>query len=245
VAATTVAPTRRERVRAQTVAEIVAAARHQLVEGGSGAISLRPLAREVGMTAPALYRYFPSREDLVDALTVSLFDELVAALESARDALPADDVVGRLVAISRAFRAYAVAHPHEFQLMFGTPPGALGQEHADACSQASSRFGNVFAEQFRAVWAAHPFPVPADDAISLELAEAIDAYWSWLVAEFAPGMPKGAVIAFLEAWVRIYGTVAMEAFGHLGWAMADGAPLFDRALDEIGASWGLPAHVTC
>jgi AcrR family transcriptional regulator len=233
------APTRRERVRAQTLSEIKAEARRQLVTAGPSGVSLRALAREVGMTAPALYRYFPSLEDLVDAVTVDLFDELVAAMEQARDALPAEEVVGRLVAISRAFRAFAVAHPHEFQLMFGTPPGALGQEHTDACSQASSRFGNVFAEQFRAVWQTHPFPVPTDTELVPDLADAVDSYWTWLVAEFAPDMPKGAVIAFLQAWVRIYGTVALEVFGHLGWAMSDGASLFEQTLHDIGTSWGL------
>jgi AcrR family transcriptional regulator len=237
------APTRRERMRAQTLAEIKAEARRQLVASGPSGVSLRALAREVGMTAPALYRYFPSLEDLVDAVTVDLFNELVAAMEHARDSLPADEVVARLVAISHAFRTFAVAHPHEFQLMFGTPPGALGQEQTDACQEASSRFGNVFAEQFREVWRTHPFPVADDDALTPHLADAIDNYWSWLVAEFAPDMPKGAVIAFLQAWVRIYGTVALEVFGHLGWAMSDGAPLFEQTLYDIGASWGLKKHL--
>jgi AcrR family transcriptional regulator len=232
-------PTRRERLRAQTLAEIKAEARRQLVASGPSGVSLRGVAREVGMTAPALYRYFPSLEDLVDAVTVDLFDELVVAMEQARDAVPAEQVVERLVAISRAFRAFAIAHPHEFQLMFGTPPGALGAEQTDACAQASGRFGNVFAEQFREVWRAHPFPVAADAELVPDLADAVDAYWSWLVAEFAPDIPKGAVIAFLQAWVRIYGTVAMEVFGHLGWAMADGDPLFEQTLHDIGCAWGL------
>jgi AcrR family transcriptional regulator len=236
---------RRERVRAETIAEIKAVARRQLVVTGPGGISLRALAREVGMTAPALYRYFPSLDDLVEAVTVDLFDELIASMEAARDSLPASDVGGRLAETSRAFRRYAVAHPHEFQVMFATPPGGLGQELADACSEASSRFGNVFAEQFRDVWIAHPFPVPADADLEPDLLAAIDDYWTWLVAEFAPGMPKGAVVSFVQAWVRLYGTVAMEVFGHLGWAMKDGSSLFEQTLSEIGAQWQLPDPAAC
>jgi AcrR family transcriptional regulator len=240
-----VAPSRRERLRAGTLREIKSVARQQLVTAGPGGISLRAVAREVGMTAPGLYRYFPSLEDLVDAVTVDLFDELITAMEQARDALPSTDVVGRLTATSHAFRTYAVAHPHEFQVMFATPPGGLGQEFADACSAASSRFGNVFAEQFREVWTQHPFPVADDASLDDDLSQAIDQYWTWLVAEFAPDMPKAAVVEFLQAWVRIYGTVALEVFGHLGWAMQDGAPLFQQTLNEIGRRWQLPKPDDC
>lgn len=236
---------RRDRLRAQTMAEIQTVARRQLVTAGPGGISLRAVAREVGLTAPALYRYYPSLEDLVDAVTLDMFDELIAALESARDAMPIDDVVGRLSQISRAFRTFAIGHPHEFQVMFSTPPGGLGQEFTDACQAASSRFGNVFAEQFRDVWVHHPFPVVGDDELAEGLADGIDEYWQWLVSSFAPDIPKGAVVSFLQAWVQIYGTVALEVFGHIGWALRDGEPLFEQVLYDIGKAWDLPKSAVC
>ncbi|HUV48875.1 MAG TPA: helix-turn-helix domain-containing protein, partial [Actinomycetes bacterium] len=79
------APTRRERLREQTRAEIKHAARAQLVTHGPRGIQLRAIARDVGLTAPALYRYFPSLEELTEAVTVDLFDELCDAMESSAD----------------------------------------------------------------------------------------------------------------------------------------------------------------
>lgn len=233
------APSRRERLRAQTVDEIKAAARAQLAASGYEGVQLRAVARAVGLTAPALYRYFPSREDLLKAVTVDLFDELVEVLEVARDSQPEGDVGARLWATSHAFRDYAIAHPADFRLMFATPPGALGQEFADSCAQASSRFGNVFAEQFRAVWAAGAFPVLTDDQLADGLVQDLHSYYSWLIAEFSPELPLGAVVSFIQAWTRLYGLVAMEVFGHLGWAVADGRSLLDQVLQDVGREWGL------
>lgn len=234
-------PSRRERLRAQTVDEIKAVARAQLEEGGPEAIQLRAVARAVGLTAPALYRYFPSREDLVDELTVEVFDELIGEMEAARDSRPEDDLAGRLRATSHAFRSYAIAHPARFRLLFATPPRGMDDPDAtsDACAEASSRFGNVFAAQFRDVWERRPFPVPADDDLVPALADEIHPYWTWIDTEFAPGMPKGALVAFVQAWVRLYGLVSMEVLGHLDWAVTDGAPLLDQLLADIAREWGL------
>ena len=87
---TTTSPTRRERLRTATVAEIKDLARRLLVTGGPTAISLRAIAREMGMTAPAIYRYFPSLDALVVELTEDLYDELRESIEAARDGCPAD-----------------------------------------------------------------------------------------------------------------------------------------------------------
>jgi AcrR family transcriptional regulator len=233
------APSRRDRQRERTIEEIKAAARAQLTTAGPDGIQLRAVARAVGLTAPALYRYFPSLEDLVDAVTVDLFDELVAELERARDAQPADDLGARLWATSHAFRDYAIAHPSDFRLMFGTPPGTLGQDFSDSCSEASARFGNVFAAQFRAVWEEVRFPVLSDDELADGVADEIHQYWSWIDADFAPGMPKGAVVSFIQAWIRLYGLVAMEVFGHLNWALTDARPLLDQLLADIAREWGV------
>src|SRR4051812_10034230 len=111
---------RRDRARAETLREIKQTARRVLGEHGPDGLALREIARPMGMTAPALYRYFTSREALVENVVVDLYDELVAELESARDAaLPATPAVG-LLAASRAFRRWATANPAEFGLLFGS-----------------------------------------------------------------------------------------------------------------------------
>src|ERR687886_569461 len=111
---------RRDRVRADTVREIKETARRVLVEHGGEGFALRAIAREMGMTAPALYRYFASREDLVEHVVADLYGELCEGLEQARDAArPAVPAV-QLQAAARAFRAWAVGHPAEFGLLFGS-----------------------------------------------------------------------------------------------------------------------------
>ncbi len=92
--------TRRERVRAATIDEIKEIARRHIAEKGAAALSLRAIAREMGMTSPALYRYFASRDDLVTALIVDAYNSLADALEAARDACEEADHAGRLAAIA-------------------------------------------------------------------------------------------------------------------------------------------------
>src|SRR4051812_44586825 len=106
----TTSPTRRERLRGAAVAEIKQTARKLLVEGGPPAISLRAIARHMGMTAPAIYRYFPSLDALVIELTGEICDELSGLVEAARDEAPADEPLLQLAAMARAFRAWSLAH---------------------------------------------------------------------------------------------------------------------------------------
>ncbi|MGH8792606.1 MAG: TetR/AcrR family transcriptional regulator, partial [Stackebrandtia sp.] len=97
-------PSRRELQRAGTVADIKAAARVRLVESGPSGISLRAVARDLRVSAPALYRYFPSLDALVTALCVDFYDELIGYMWERCEALPETDVVGRLLAATRSFR---------------------------------------------------------------------------------------------------------------------------------------------
>src|SRR3954466_2411468 len=92
------------------------AARRQLAEVGAAALSLRAVARELGMASSALYRYFPSRDDLLTRLIVDGYDALGAAAESADD--PAATPRERWLAVCRAVRAWARAHPHEYALLY-------------------------------------------------------------------------------------------------------------------------------
>src|SRR4051812_20980512 len=109
-----VPPTARERVRAELTGEITAAARRQLATTGAAGLSLRAVARELGMVSSAVYRYFPSRDDLLSRLIVEAYDALGAAAEDADD--PATAPLDRWVGICRAVRAWALARPHEYAL---------------------------------------------------------------------------------------------------------------------------------
>jgi AcrR family transcriptional regulator len=219
---------RRKRLREATRAEIVTVARRLLVESGPGAVSLRAIARDMGVTAPALYRYYASHEQLLTALIAGLYDELTAALESARDTLPADDVAGRLGATSLAFRRWALTNRAEFGLLFGAPMAGYDAPAGGPTERADSRFGAVFLDLFTQLWQRRPYPVRADDELDPVLVAELR---SWLPSDNP--MPLGAVEVFLRCWIRLYGAVAMEAFGHLRFATTDARPLFERELDGL------------
>ncbi len=214
---------RRERVRERTVAEIKELARTQLVAGGPASISLRAIARDMGMTAAALYRYFPALDALVIELCTDLFDEVRAACEAARDALdPAADPVERLVVMARALRSWALAHRPEATLIFGPPVPGVEQfheqcvdlEHAGAC------FGAIFIQPMVELWEAGRLPEPAH--VDLErLAGALPQQGE---------LPLEVTAVFLNSWTRLYGVLAAELFGQLSWAATNTEPLFEAEL---------------
>jgi len=286
---------RRDRVRAATVTEIKDTARRILVAEGPDGLSLRAIAREMGMTAPALYRYFPSREDLIGALIADLYDELTAAISTAAGA--AGDAAGRIAgaatrgaagnpargtagdaaggidgaaargaagnlargtargvgggaaagetaggdpragitAASRAFRAWALAHPREFGLLFGSPiPGIDAHSDDSPAGLASERFGQVFGDLVARIYLASPFPVPAEDEMDPDLRRQLRDWCSALPVE----LPVGAGQVFLSCWIRLYGMVALEVFGHVQFALPDAEPLFEAELRDLAVKLG-------
>jgi AcrR family transcriptional regulator len=236
------ATSRRDRVREETLADIKAAARKLLAEQGPAGVQLRPVAREVGLTAPALYRYVDSLEALIELVCVDCFQELGDAMEAARDAVPDAPVMPRLMDTARAFRAWAVAHPAEFGLVFGTP--VQSPQDADSPTEAeegAARFGNIFSALFIELWATQPFKIYTDDELAPGLAAGIQPFSTWLCHFVGTDIPKGALVSFIEAWIRLHGAVALETFGHLHWALEDGSPLFEQTLSEIGKTWTAPA----
>ena len=111
----------RARVRAELTREIKSVAREQLAEVGAAALSLRAVARELSMASSAVYRYFPSRDDLLTALIVDAYDAVGAAAELDESAVRRADAAGRWMATARAVREWATTHPQEFALIYGSP----------------------------------------------------------------------------------------------------------------------------
>ncbi|MGH2603266.1 MAG: TetR/AcrR family transcriptional regulator, partial [Dehalococcoidia bacterium] len=134
---------RSQRRREATLAEIKTAARQQLVAGGPAAISLRAIARDMGMTAPALYRYYPSLDSLVLDLCTDLYTELRLACEAAPGGVP---IESRLQEMAREFRRWVLAHPPEAALMFGPPLPGMEKfiEHCGELQDAGAQFGDLF-----------------------------------------------------------------------------------------------------
>src|SRR5215469_9536326 len=116
--------TTRERARAEITAEILDAARGYLATDGAPALSLRAIARDLGMASSALYRYFKSRDELLTRLIIDAYDSLGGAAEASEAAVDRSDLAGRFTAICHAVRTWALAHPNEYALIYGSPvPG--------------------------------------------------------------------------------------------------------------------------
>ena len=237
---------RRDRVRAATTQEILQTARRLLVEEGPEAISLRAIAREMGMTAPALYRYFGSHEDLLRSVVGDIFGDLTthvrAAIHAAADAVgddvSAEDLMAlKLLAGCREFRVWAIEHVPEFGMVFGTKVPGLDIEmlHADHGDECGFRFGQMFLDLFGELYRKRPFPIPTDEAIAPALRSQLERYRDVT----GTIMPLGALQTFLRCWVILYGSVGLEVSGHLRFALDDAAPMFELMLIDLAHMVGL------
>jgi AcrR family transcriptional regulator len=230
---------RRDRARADTAREIKQTARRVLVEHGPDGLALRAVAREMGMTAPALYRYFANREDLVEHVVADLYGELCQELEVARDAAEPATPGVQLMECARAFRARATTHHLEFGLLFGSAAEALGADaakrHEGPAHEAGERFGAIFAVLVAQLYLDRGFPVPADDEIEPALQDQLQAWCD----HFPVRLPLGVMHVFLSCWIRLYGMVCMEVFGHLRFALDDAQPMFESELRELGRVLGV------
>jgi AcrR family transcriptional regulator len=235
------APSRRDRVRAATMAEIKQTARRILVAEGPDAVTLRAIAREMGMTAPALYRYFGSHEELIKHVISDVFTELagdIRAAITAADAESGGDMTAKVLAACWEFRRWSLGHPREFGLIFGTPLPGLHVEQDEITAEGGGQFGNTFFILMIELYRKQPFPVPPDDEIDPGLAEQLERYRDGL-GQLAAGLPIGLLLVFLRCWVRLYGIVSLEVFGHLGFALDDARPMFELMLAEMAPMVGL------
>lgn len=224
-------PTARERVRAELTAEITDAARRQLAEVGAAALSLRAVAREVGLVSSAVYRYFPSRDDLLTRLIIDGYDALGAAAEAADS--PGDAPRVRWLAVCRAVRSWALAHPHEYALLYGSPvPGySAPQDTVPAAARVGVVLGRIL----------------GDAARSGALPEATGERDGRLVSEETaavlggdhPALDDAVRVRALLAWSSLFGTISFELFGHLVGSVEDPERYFDLAVTELAVLIGL------
>lgn len=241
------APSRRDRVRAATTQEIIQTARRLLVQQGLDAVSLRAIAREMGMTAPALYRYFSSHEELLRHVVADIFTELASHVRAAVDAAvdntageltQAEVMVIKMIAGCRAFRAWTLEHVPEFSMIFGSPLPGLEYLHEitrDPTVDCGYQFGQVFLDLFGDLYRRRPFSIPADDEIQPGLREQLARYRELTRTD----LPLGALQTFLRCWVLLYGTVSLEVFGHLKFALDDASPMFELMLADLAPMIGL------
>lgn len=235
------APSRRDRARTATTEEIKQTARRILVQDGPDAVSLRAIAREMGMTAPALYRYFDSHEVLIKHVIADIFTELTGDLQAAiksAGAASGGNLTDMVIAACWEFRRWSLNHQREFGMLFGTPLPGVNVEQDEITAECGAQFGNTFFELILALWRKHPFPVTPDEAIDPGLRQQLERYREGLGA-LGTGLPLGLLLIFLRCWTRLYGTLSLEVFGHLGFALDDAEPMFELMLVDTAPLLGL------
>ncbi|NUS08765.1 MAG: TetR/AcrR family transcriptional regulator [Nonomuraea sp.] len=229
----TASRTARERVRAELIREITDIARRHLATDGAGGLSLRAVAREMGMVSSAIYRYFPSRDDLLTALIIDGYNALGEAVEQAEAACPRDDHPARWRAASHAVRDWAVAHPHAYALLYGSPvPGYQApQDTVAARLRDVVVFGRIVSDAWRAGALRPPAGPPEPPA---ELAG--DAT---TIRDVMPGVPDEVVWRAMSAWTMLYGWVNFEVFGQFNNTIEHREAAFAHGMRLAGAALGL------
>ena len=153
----------RERTRAEITRQILDAARRHLATEGASGLSLRAIARELGASSSAVYRYVASRDDLLTRLIVAAYDALGAAAETAEAAVARDDLAGRWSAVCGAVRAWALANPNEYALIYGTP--VPGYTAPPATIAPAARVSSVLLGILAGAAAGRPTPAMAGDDV--------------------------------------------------------------------------------
>ncbi|MFZ1062343.1 MAG: TetR/AcrR family transcriptional regulator [Acidimicrobiales bacterium] len=200
--------TARERARVAITAEILAAARRHLASEGAPSLSLRALARELGMTSSAIYRYVASRDDLLTWLIVDAYNSLGAFAECAEAEVGRDDLFGRFRATCVAVRAWAIANPHEWALVYGSPvPGYVAP--ADTVGPASRVPLLLSAILVDAVRERRVRDSPANETVEPTLHSALAPLREALLVD----VPSAVVLRALMVWVGMFGVVSFEIFG--------------------------------
>ncbi|GAA3155881.1 TetR/AcrR family transcriptional regulator [Streptomyces rameus] len=220
----------RARAREEVTAAIKEAARGQLAQEGAAKLSLRAVARELGMASSALYRYFPSRDDLLTALIIDAYDSLGETAEQARDAASEAPPPVRWLTVCEAARGWALAHPHEFALIYGSP--VPGYAAPDTTVPAAARIGLVLIGVVRD---AHLGPGLARLPLPAELRPEAER----MTADFAPGLPPETAAPLVAAWAQLMGLIGFEVFGQFHRVVEDREGFFRHAAGRLGESVGL------
>jgi AcrR family transcriptional regulator len=224
----------RARVRAEITDEIKRVARRHLAGEGAN-LSLRAVAREMGMVSSAVYRYFPSRDELLTALIIDAYDALGQAVEAAEAAVERDDLRGRWQAACQAARAWALTHPAEYALVYGSPvPGyAAPRDTVGPALRTSVVLMGILADGVRTGALA---PDPGENLPPTLLPELRR------IAEYAfPDLPPGTLSRGMTAWIQLFGVLSFEIFGRFSNTIEDLATYFDHQMAVMGDLVGIPA----
>ena len=230
-------PTRRERLREDMFRQIKEVAGRHMTEHGAASLSLRAIAREIGVTPGALYGYYASRDDLITAMIATAMTALAETMEQARDEAPEDEAA-RLTAVGWAYRDWATRHPAEFRLVFGDPIPNYQAPSGGATVLAARRAGDVLlgivSDAIRQ--GGTPPSLAPDETLAYR-----DPFGHWL-ADAHPDLTPEGVAFHLRALARLHGLISMEVYGQLSPLVTDAATLYRAELRALIRELGLPSR---
>lgn len=222
---TTAAPRgKRARRRKEVETAILRVAREHVATDGAAALSLRAVARDLGMVSSGIYRYVESRDDLLTRLIVDAYSSLADAVLAAHDAVPVEDLDGRWRTVGTTVRSWALAHPHDYALIYGTPvPGYAAPEQTTGPGTRVLTLLVRLVDDARIAGrlrVANPDP-QAGAAVGPLLRDPLFA---------GSGLTAEHLTRAIAAWTLLIGAVSSELFGHLG-PVPDAGALFDSLLE--------------
>ncbi|SDW71456.1 transcriptional regulator, TetR family [Arthrobacter sp. cf158] len=230
-------PTPRERARTQTIADIIRLGREHLALHGAAALSLRAVARDLGVVSSAVYRYVENRDELLTLLLIDAYNELGDAVDAAVDAVPEDDFSGQFRALGNAVRSWAVREPASYALLFGSPvPGyqAPGERTTVPGTRVIVRLVGIFDAAYRAG------ALAAEVTPAVVIPEGLGADLATIRAEMNLAAPDTSLARGVLVWTSVFGAISFEVFGQYGadtFAARD--ELFEHQLSVLQGVVGL------
>ncbi len=227
------APTRRERIRSETIAEIKAAALAQVAESGAASLSIRGVARAIGMSPAGLYRYYSGRDALLTDLITDAYDDLADGVQAATTG--GGTPWQRFAAGVRAYRAWAIADPNRFLLLFGTPVPGYAAPQGGPTVAANRRMGQAFFAVAAEAWMHGDLvapdlgrrPTEGEVALARELESG------------APGFPASLVPLLVGTWSHWHGLVTLEVTNQLDWIYPrDREVLMETSINQMLVALG-------
>jgi AcrR family transcriptional regulator len=225
MASATAGPTHRERLRALTLAEIKEQAYAQIAEGGPGALTLSAIAKAMGMSGPALYRYFASREELMATLVTESFEDLADTLDAVAEAVREEAPQQRVRAVANGFRIWALGAPHRYRLVYASPYGTGALDPARIIP-AATRSMKVILSALNALKGSSTSMV-RDRVLGQELVE-------WGKRQGSDTKYDEVVLLLgVAAWTRLHGIISLEIEGFFDQIGVDPARIFDVEVDHL------------
>jgi len=211
----------RERYRAQVRQEVKDVALRQLAEAGPGGLSISAIGKQLGVSGPALYRYFASRDDLLTELVIDAYHDIATALVAATSQAPHGNPAGRFEVLAHAYRRWALAEPHRYRLLFGPPlPGY--EAHAGRLVEASWAAMHLLLDTLRDL---RPGPAKLPEPLAAELT-------AWAQQHDQP-IDLGTALHAVLIWSQLHGIVSLEISGSFTSMGIDADQLFEIQLSAL------------